>query len=231
MDLNELRMKCIAKKELNNIFYTLNVNFSFGQGSPCNLYLLDSKVIIVPKSNIVWDSIKFKKRTYFDPISISFSSITKIWDNIESNALSATYTIYIETNTGFKFVIKQFKMGFASKKRLSLDEFFINLYSVYEKKLSDKSLDLLRTLNLKIDGIKNDVELIKEFSAPIEEILTKFNDMGEYLQEHLDSDWEKIKDSWQAYKNGEIGKKELVKRGIKTLGKKFILIFLSRPSL
>lgn len=90
-----------------------------------------------------------------------------------------------------------------------------------------KLTDLLKDISTQCDDIKSDTELITEYSAQINDILDKMEDVELYLKEHLASDWEKIKYIWQDYKTGKIGKKELIKQAIKTLGKKFVKIVIS----
>jgi len=86
----------------------------------------------------------------------------------------------------------------------------------------EKITDLLKDFSIKLDDIKSNTELIKEYTSLIEEIFNKQIDLEVYLKSHLASDWEKIKDIWQDYKTGKIERKELIKRGIKLLGWKFI---------
>lgn len=86
----------------------------------------------------------------------------------------------------------------------------------------EKLTGLLKDLNLRFDDIKSDTELIKEYTSQIETILEKTEYVEQYLRKHLGSDWEKIKHIWEDYKNGKISKKELIKEGVKILGKKFI---------
>jgi len=86
----------------------------------------------------------------------------------------------------------------------------------------EKITDLLKDFSIRLDDIKNDTELIKEYTSQIEEIFDKQVDLEAYLKSHLGSEWEKIKDSWQDYKTGKIDKKDLIYRGIKLLGRTFI---------
>jgi len=86
----------------------------------------------------------------------------------------------------------------------------------------DKITDLLKDFSIRLDDIKNDTELIKEYTSQIEEIFDKQVDLEAYLKSHLASGWEKIKDSWQDYKTGKIDRKEFIKHGIKLLGRTFI---------
>ena len=47
-------------------------------------------------------------------------------------------------------------------------------------------------------------------------------DLEIFLKDKLKSDFEKIKEDWQACKDGLISRKELIGRGIKLLGKTFV---------
>lgn len=87
---------------------------------------------------------------------------------------------------------------------------------------SEKVTDLLRDFSNKLDEIKSDTELIKEYTSQIENILDKQEDMETFLKDHLGSDFEKIKFAWQDYKDGKINKKQLIGQGIKIIGKKFV---------
>lgn len=84
------------------------------------------------------------------------------------------------------------------------------------------TMSMLQEIISKVDGIKNDTELIIEYTSQIEEIFDKQTDLEAFLQDRLQSDFEKIKDSWQDYKEGKIGKKELIKVGLKSIGKVFV---------
>ena len=86
----------------------------------------------------------------------------------------------------------------------------------------EKVIDLLRDISLKCDDIKSDTELIKQYSSQIEEIFEKTENIEDYLKEKLASDFEKIKDAWNDYKLGNISRKDLIKTGLKVIGKKFI---------
>ncbi len=87
---------------------------------------------------------------------------------------------------------------------------------------AEKVTDLLRDFSIKLDDIKSDTELIKEYTSQIEVILNNQEDIESYLKDRLASDWVKIKDAYQDYKAGNITMKDLVKKGLKTIGKKFV---------
>lgn len=68
--------------------------------------------------------------------------------------------------------------------------------------------------------------MIKEYSTQIEDLFNgfenKLDDLETYLKKRLASDWEKVKGTWKQFKSGEIDKGELIKRGLKAIGKKFL---------
>lgn len=83
----------------------------------------------------------------------------------------------------------------------------------------DKTIEIL-------EDIKDNTEIIRTYSEKIEDILDKQDDLEEYLRSHLATDFEKIKEAWEDYKEGNITKKGLIKEAIKVLGKKFIKIVI-----
>lgn len=86
----------------------------------------------------------------------------------------------------------------------------------------EKLTDLLKDFSVKLDDIKSDTELIKEYTSQIEEIFEKTEDLETFLRTRLATDFEKIKNAWEDYKTGKIGKKELIIEGIKMIGKQFM---------
>lgn len=76
--------------------------------------------------------------------------------------------------------------------------------------------------------IKGDTELISQYTSYIEDIFDKTENIEEYLRSHLGTEFEKIRNAWQDYKEGKIDKRELIKTGIKEIGKKFVKIFLKK---
>jgi len=90
----------------------------------------------------------------------------------------------------------------------------------------NKLIDVLKDINVKCEDIKTDTEFIKEYSIQIEDLFNNFEnkleDLEIYLKKRLASDWEKIKATWKEFKSGEINKGELIKRGLKAIGKKFL---------
>lgn len=88
-----------------------------------------------------------------------------------------------------------------------------------------KLTDILKDCSIKLDEIKSDTQLIKEYSSQIEDIfekLEKLEDIENYLQQKLASDWDKIKETWHRYKSKEIDLMEFLKDGTKIVGKHFI---------
>ncbi|KKM28464.1 hypothetical protein LCGC14_1566390 [marine sediment metagenome] len=93
------------------------------------------------------------------------------------------------------------------------------------KAMSDKTekiTDVLKDLSVKMDDIKSDSVLIKEYTPLIEELFEKVGNVEEYLKERLATDFEKIKNIWNDYKSGKISRRELIKKALKILGKRFI---------
>ena len=76
--------------------------------------------------------------------------------------------------------------------------------------------------------IKDDTELISQYTSYIEDIFDKTENIEEYLKTHLASEFEKIRNAWQDYKDGKIDKREFIKTGIKEIGKKFVKIFIKK---
>ena len=76
--------------------------------------------------------------------------------------------------------------------------------------------------------IKDDTELISQYTSYIEDVFDKTENIEEYLRSHLGSEFEKIQNAWQDYKEGKIDKRELIKTGIKEIGKTFIKIFIKK---
>ena len=70
---------------------------------------------------------------------------------------------------------------------------------VFEKPLQVKTVDILM-------DIKDDTEIIKEYTSKIEEIIDKTEDIEAYLRSRLATDYEKIKDIVNDYKTGKIKK-------------------------
>ena len=77
-----------------------------------------------------------------------------------------------------------------------------------------------------LQDIKDDTELISYYTSYIEDILDKTEDIENFLKSHLATEFEKIRNAWQDFKNGKINRKEFIKIGIKQIGKKFVKIFI-----
>ncbi|MFX1258430.1 MAG: toll/interleukin-1 receptor domain-containing protein [Promethearchaeota archaeon] len=138
----------------------------------------------------------------------------------------------------YKLILKKIPKKDDSVKMVEVPEEYLEKIKQKEdhaksvlKAMTDKNIkttDLLIDFNDKLDDIKNDSELIKEYVSQVEKILDKKKDPESFLIERLGStDFEKIKSTWQEYKAGKIEKNEVIKEGIKVLGKKFLKIFLT----
>ena len=94
---------------------------------------------------------------------------------------------------------------------------------------AEKVTDLLKDFSIKLDDIKSDTELIKEYTAQIETIFEQVDNLEAFLQKRLGSEFSKIKSAWKRYKRGAINKKGLIMEGVKILGKRFIKSFVGKP--
>lgn len=75
----------------------------------------------------------------------------------------------------------------------------------------------------------NQLELkFDDILSNIDQIFDKTDNLEEYLKSHLASDFEKIKDRWQDYKTGKIGRKELIRECLKIIGSKFIKMIIKK---
>lgn len=75
----------------------------------------------------------------------------------------------------------------------------------------------------------NQLELkLDDIISNIDQIFDKTDNLEEYLKSRLASDFEKIKDRWQDYKAGKIGRKELIRESIKVIGRKFIKMIIRK---
>lgn len=92
---------------------------------------------------------------------------------------------------------------------------------------SDKVTDILKDFNIKLDDIKSDIQLIKEYSGQIEQILGKVDNLENFLKDKLTSDFERIRHIWEDYSVGNIKRRDLIKECIIILGRKFIRLVIS----
>ncbi len=99
------------------------------------------------------------------------------------------------------------------------------------KAMSDekaKLTDILRDISFQCNDIKTDTALIKDYTSQIEEVFDRIDDLESFLINNLGGDFTKIKYVWQQYKAGEITRKELIKEGLKLIGKHFAKIFIKK---
>ncbi|MFW9899609.1 MAG: hypothetical protein ACFFDO_10170, partial [Candidatus Thorarchaeota archaeon] len=67
----------------------------------------------------------------------------------------------------------------------------------------------------------------KELYRKISDNLDRVDNIEKFLQDNLGlEDWAKLKDSLEKYKNHEISSKELVKQSKKSVGKRFLHLFI-----
>jgi len=72
-----------------------------------------------------------------------------------------------------------------------------------------------------LENISDNIINVLENQENSEDIL---ENMFIYIKEHLKTDWERIKGTWNEYKAGKIGKKELIKRALRGTGRKLLEI-------
>jgi len=125
--------------------------------------------------------------------------------------------LYDKQDVGLSIAMKKVKKE-AKKGAKSGSKLVIKAMSDKEEKI----IDLLKDFNNKLDDIKSDTELIKEYSAQLEDIFDKTKDLEGFLVDKLGSDFNNIKHAFKAYKAGDMGKAGLIKEGLKMIGKKFI---------
>lgn len=120
--------------------------------------------------------------------------------------------------------------GYVSTRMEKEKEDIIHIVHGYET-ISDLIMDLKKELIGRLDDIKSDTELIKDIVLYIENMFDKIDDLESFLKERLESDFNKIKTAWEDYKAKKIGKKELIKEGLKIIGKNFIKVFYNYKKL
>lgn len=81
---------------------------------------------------------------------------------------------------------------------------------------------ILKEFSEKLDDIKSDTEVIKEYTSQIEQIFNRVDDLESFLIKKLGNDFQKIQTAWNQYKEGKIGKAGLIKEGLRVIGKNFI---------
>jgi len=184
----------------------------------------DSKVNFMEEKKLVIDS---------------FLNLTDLESKIEQIVKNCNFAL-LQDMRGFQdegFVkIEAFAEGLYDKQDVALS---VAIQKTEEgsklvvKAMSDRSekvTDLLRDFSVKLDDIKSDTELIKEYTSQIDLIFDSVDDLEVYLKDHLASDWEKIKDDYTDYKEGTITRKQLIGIGVKTIGKRFVKKIIEKVS-
>ena len=115
-------------------------------------------------------------------------------------------------------------------KQIKLTKKLLKKYENLETKIETIESSTAETHDL-ASQIKEDTSQIKldinEVSTILELVMDKVDDVETYMETKLGSDWQKIKNHWNLYKNGEIAKADFIKFSIKSLGKKFLGIFVN----
>ncbi|MFX1237435.1 MAG: leucine-rich repeat protein [Promethearchaeota archaeon] len=110
-----------------------------------------------------------------------------------------------------------------------LQEKFDDLEIKGDFKKADQIKQQIDSLRNQFREAHNQLELkLDDIIVNIDQIFDKTDNLEEYLKSHLASDFEKIKDKWQDYKAGKIGRKELIKDSIKAIGRKFIKMIMGK---
>ena len=86
----------------------------------------------------------------------------------------------------------------------------------------DKLTDILKDMSVKLDDIKSDTELTLTYTEQIEIVFDKLDNLENFLIAKLGNEFDAIKADYHDYKSGKITRKELIKRGIILLGKRFV---------
>ncbi|MGQ4875781.1 MAG: hypothetical protein ACP6IY_17085 [Promethearchaeia archaeon] len=111
----------------------------------------------------------------------------------------------------------------------------------YEEIIENLKLEIYKNLEANLNSIiqvlehieikANNIEKITSPLVPMlekmmENIEHNFDNIEDYLQERLGSDYEKFRKYIKQYKNNEITKKRLIMKGISLFGQKFLKLFL-----
>jgi len=100
----------------------------------------------------------------------------------------------------------------------------INKLDLITDGITDLKLDLKSKFDLIIDQYSNLEEMLEDISEDLANHTKDFEGLQNFLIDKLGNDYEKIKDIWDDYKKGKIGKKELLKRIFISLGPKVIKV-------
>jgi hypothetical protein len=113
------------------------------------------------------------------------------------------------------------------KKKVK-DPHFRLTKQIYQKYIElEEKLDRIETTT---EAIKGDTLCIlidvTQIAKMIELAIDDITNIEEYMKNYLGSDWQKIKHHWQKYKDEEITKNEFVKLCLKSVGLRFVNIFI-----
>jgi len=111
------------------------------------------------------------------------------------------------------------KLENLNKKRDNLNYQVIELQSKGDLTKIDEVQQEIEQLGFEIkDLIMNVQDTVDVIAENAIKILEKQDLTEEFLKKYLASDWDKIRISWKEYREGNINKKELIKKIIKTVG-------------
>ncbi|MFX1273736.1 MAG: hypothetical protein ACFFBP_14275 [Promethearchaeota archaeon] len=120
--------------------------------------------------------------------------------------------------------------GEKEEKNVKLTKKLMKKYQTLERKLAKIESTTTTTHEL-AKQIKEDTSQImldiNDVSLILEMVMDRVDNVEDYMKRNLGSDWNKIKNHWLKYKNDEITKGEFIKFGLKSIGKKFLSIFIN----
>jgi hypothetical protein len=198
------------------------ISFKFYTGFEEQIELIFKQFNSLNVNNI--DELSEIKKTQ----SIFFNSIVERFNELQDGQQEIKTTVELEANKIINQLISEHH----------------NL-SIKESKIQDDLDELYRILNeLKISGdqeqtkkieeqiilLREEVEQVNEnldkkidaLINSVEDIINNQEDIRAFLIKRIGSDWDKIKDVWSEYQLGEINKKKMILKCIKTLGSKFL---------
>lgn len=113
-------------------------------------------------------------------------------------------------------------------KKKNKDPHFQLTKQIYQKYIElEEKLDQIASTT---ESIKDDTFMIlidvSQLAKMIEVAIDDITNIEEYMKAYLGSDWQKIKHSWEKYKDKEITKSEFVKSCLKSVGLRFVNIFI-----
>ena len=164
------------------------------------------------------------------------NNFTIFMSDISSEFKDGMHEFYVVGNSiklWFDNIGKWFKNLSSRKKQLRSSKKTLSQTEKVEKKLKKIEEQLLKTMELtkeiKEDTSKKvlDIDLVIQI---LDYQMERVEDIEGYMKDNLGSDWLKIKNIWNEYKEGEISRGDFTKSALKKLGKSFLGIFVNTVS-